>query len=85
MTTCQLCGRETDNSAFCSTCEPRASRLADVDSQAAAIASLVASLTARLKAKGDMYQPDHEWQTLATVRSALVDAQRMLAELGGEQ
>ena len=34
MTTCQLCGRESDNSAFCSICEPRASRVADVDSQA---------------------------------------------------
>jgi hypothetical protein len=85
MTTCQLCNRETDNSAFCSTCEPKASRVADVDSQAAAIAALVDWLTARLAAKGDIYQPDHEWQTLATVRSALVDAQRMLAELEGGQ
>jgi ribosomal protein L37E len=111
MTTCQLCGRQDvePGNAFCSTCEPKASRVADVDSQAsqlskivgsfpdlpanfterdsqaAAIAALVASLTARLQAKGDMYQPDREWQTLATVRSALVDAQRLLAELECEQ
>jgi hypothetical protein len=43
MTTCQLCGRKTDNSAFCSTCEPRASRVADVDSQASQLSQIVGS------------------------------------------
>jgi hypothetical protein len=41
MTTCQLCGRETDNSAFCSTCEPKASRVADVDSHASQLSKIV--------------------------------------------
>jgi hypothetical protein len=51
MTTCQLCNRETDNSAFCSTCEPRASRVADVDSQA------VVRKTNQVDMQGNMLKP----------------------------
>jgi hypothetical protein len=87
MTTCQLCGRESDNSAFCSTCEPKASRLADVDSQASQLMASIDSdgdgrLLLRVAPRGSRYEhPGYwVWELRPAVAASLLVQLRALLE-----